>query len=185
MKIIITENQYKLIKEDFSQESTKKILFKIWNNELKNTGNVEFDGTIGKYVDYKPSFHAQLEQWFTEFMGGWGKMVEVSNKLLDKTFDTNNYDFSGGYDFRFYVDEIEEWEEDHYLIVRCRVNGDGKVTLMYDDYETLLLSHVEENEEIWWEVESEIRSLIEDILYQEVTKKTGIFIDVQQFLIES
>ena len=177
MKIIITENQYKLIKEDFSQESTKKILFKIWNNELKNTGNVEFDGTIGKYVDYKPSFHAQLEQWFTEFMGGWGKMVEASNKLLDKTFDTNNYDFSGGYDFRFYVDEIEEWEEDHYLIVRCRVNGDGKVTLMTDG-ETHLLSELEEKYDMWWEVESEIRSLIEDILYKEVTKKTGILVDV-------
>ena len=111
-------------------------------------------------------------------------MVEASNKLLDKTFDTNNYDFSGGYDFRFYVDEIEEWEEDHYLIVRCRVNGDGKVTLMTDG-ETHLLSELEEDEDLWWEVESEIRSLIEDILYQEVTKKTGIFIDVQQFLIES
>jgi hypothetical protein len=42
---------------------------------------------------------------------------------------------------------------------------------------TLLLKDIEEDEDLWWEMESEIKSLIEDILYQEVTMKTGIMVD--------
>ena len=47
-----------------------------------------------------------------------------------------------------------------------------------------LLSKIEENPDLWWEVESEIRSLIEDILYKEVTKKTGILIEVNMLWIK-
>jgi hypothetical protein len=36
---------------------------------------------------------------------------------------------------------------------------------------------IDEDEDLWWEMESEIKSLIEDILYQEVTMKTGIMVD--------
>ena len=50
--------------------------------------------------------------------------------------------------------------------------------------ETHLLKNVEENDAWWWEVESEIRSLIEDILYKEVTKKTGILIEVNMLWIK-
>ena len=47
-----------------------------------------------------------------------------------------------------------------------------------------LLSELEENEDLWWEIESEIRSLIEEILYVEVTKKTGIMVDVNMLWVK-
>jgi len=47
-----------------------------------------------------------------------------------------------------------------------------------------LLSKIEENPDLWWEVDSEIGSLIEEILYLEVTKKTGILIEVNNFWIK-
>jgi hypothetical protein len=96
---------------------------------------------------------------------------------MDRTFDTMDYNFSGGYDFRFKVQGHSDYEEDNSTYVDCPIESDGKVTLMTDG-ETHLLSELEENYDMWWEVESEIRSLIEDILYKEVTKKTGILVDV-------
>jgi hypothetical protein len=52
------------------------------------------------------------------------------------------------------------------------------MTWLGGDLETHLLSKLEEKSDLWWEVESEIRLLIEDILYKEVTKKTGILVEV-------
>jgi len=94
-----------------------------------------------------------------------------------------DYNFSGGYDFRFKVQGHSDYEEDNRLLVDCPIESDGKVTLMTDG-ETHFLSELEENNDWWWEVESEIRSLIEDILYKEVTKKTGILIEVNMLWIK-
>ena len=47
-----------------------------------------------------------------------------------------------------------------------------------NDMETHYLKDLEENENLWWEIDNEIRNLIEDILYIEVTKKTGITVEV-------
>ena len=121
---------------------------------------------------------------YRDFLGGWDKMVEKSFELMDRTFDTMDYNFSGGYDFRFKVQGHSDYEEDNILLVDCPIESDGKVTLIMTDGETHLLKNVEENDAWWWEVESEIRSLIEEILYVEVTKKTGIMVDVNNCWIE-
>jgi hypothetical protein len=104
-------------------------------------------------------------------------MIEKSYQLMDRTFDTNDYNFVGGYDFRFKPQLDNSYEEDNTFFVNCPVESDGKVTLIADGL-THLLSKVEENEDLWWEIESEIRGVIDDILYREVTKKTGIMVDV-------
>jgi hypothetical protein len=176
MKIIVTETQYHKLMESFSDdEVAKNILFKIWQDELDSTGEIDFDTKIANYINYKPI--GRVHEFYRDFLGGWDKMVDRSYQLMDKTFDTMDYDFSGGYDFRFKVQGHSDYEEDNILLVDCPIESDGKVTLMTDG-ETHLLSKIEENPDLWWEVESEIRSLIEDILYKEVTKKTGILIEV-------
>lgn len=185
MKIIVNQNQYKLLKENTQEEFFKKALFKYWQRLLEREGSVELDVDITNDIGYKPKYFSQINEWFIEFMGGWDKMLSETKKLLDKTFNTNDYDFSGGYDFRFYVDIIEDYEEDSYIRVYCKINGDGTVTLIYDDQETMLLKHVEENEEIWWEVSEEIMDVIQDILTKEITTKTGILVGTIEFLIES
>jgi hypothetical protein len=115
---------------------------------------------------------------YRDFLGGWDKMIEKSYELMDRTFDTMDYDFRGGYDFRFKVQDMSNYEEDNTILIGGPVESDGKVTLMTDG-ETYLLKNVEEDEDLWWEVDSEIRGLIDDILYREVTKKTGIMVDVE------
>ena len=178
MKIIITESQYKIL-ENYTQkdEVAKNILFKIWQSELDSNGEIEFNPNVVDYINYEPQGRLKIYEMYRDFLGGWDKMIEKSYELMGRTFDTMDYDFRGGYDFRFTVQGNNDYEEDNTTFVDCPVESDGKVTLITDG-ETHLLKDVEENEELWWEVESEIRGVIDDILYREVTKKTGIMVDV-------
>ena len=184
MKIIITESQYRLL-ENYTQEYevAKKILFKIWQSELDSNGEIEFNPNVVDYINYEPQGRLKIYEMYRDFLGGWDKMIEKSYELMGRTFDTMDYDFRGGYDFRFTVQGNNDYEEDNTTFVDCPVESDGKVTLITDGL-THLLSKVEENEELWWEVESEIRGVIDDILYREVTKKTGIMVDVNMLWVK-
>ena len=176
MKIIITENQYKLLESHSEDEVAKNILFKIWQNELDSNGEIDFDPKVADYINYKPQGGLKIYEMYRDFLGGWDKMFKKSYQLMDRTFDTNDYDFVGGYDFRFKPQFHSDYEEDNLIFVNGPIESDGKVTLMTDG-ETYLLRDLEENEDLWWQIDSEIKSVIEDILYQEVTKKTGIMVD--------
>ena len=178
MKIIITESQYKML-ENYTQEDevAKNILFKIWQSELDSSGEIDFNPNVVDYINYKPQGRLKIYEMYRDFLGGWDKMIEKSYELMDRTFDTMDYDFVGGYDFRFKVQGNNDYEEDNTTFVDCPVESDGEVTLMTDG-KTYLLKDLEENEDLWWEIDSEIRGVIDDILYREVTKKTGIMVDV-------
>ena len=177
MKIIITESQYKVL-ENYTQEDevAKNILFKIWQSELDSNGEINFDPKVVDYINYVPKYRLEIYEMYRDFLGGWDKMIKKSFELMGRTFDTRDYDFSGGYDFRFKPQLSSSYEEDNLFFVNVPIESDGKVTLMTDG-ETHSLKDVEENEDLWWEIYSEIKSLIEDILYQEVTMKTGIMVD--------
>jgi hypothetical protein len=177
MKIIITESQYKLLESQSEDEVAKNLLFKIWQNELDSNGEIDFDSKIGEYINYKPKGGLKIYEIYRDFLGGWDEMLEKAFQLMDRTFDTNDYDFVGGYDFRFKPQFHSGYEEDNLIFVNGPIESDGKVTLLMTDGETHLLKDLEEDEDLWWEIESEIKSVIEDILYQEVTKKTGIMVD--------
>ena len=179
MKIIITESQYRIL-ENYTQEDevAKNILFKIWQSELDSSGEIDFNPNVVDYINYKPQGRLEIYEMYRDFLGGWDKMIEKSYELMDRTFDTMDYDFSGGYDFRFTVQGNNDYEEDNSTYVDCPIESDGKMTWLGGDLETHLLSKLEEKSDLWWEVESEIRSLIEEILYLEVTKKTGILVEV-------
>jgi uncharacterized surface anchored protein len=167
MKIIITESQYRILQES---DKIKRIV-----NTMLNDDELSIDEIM--------TYTGLDEREIIELLGGWDKMIEKAYQLMDRTFDTMDYDFSGGYDFRFKVQRHSDYEEDMETLVDCSVESDGKVTLM-DNMETHYLKDLEGDYDLWWEIDSEIRSLIEDILYKEVTKKTGIRVDINNCWIE-
>ena len=167
MKIIITESQYKILQES---DRIKKLVNSMINDD-------EFS------IDEIATYTGIDEREIFELLGGWDKMIEKAYQLMDRTFDTNDYNFSGGYDFRFKVQGHSDYEEDMTTLVDCPVDSDGKVTLM-DNMETHYLKDLEEDYDLWWEVEGEIRNLIYDILHKEVIKKTGIRVDINNCWIE-
>jgi hypothetical protein len=167
MKIIITESQYRILQES---DKIKRIV-----NSMINDDELSIDEIM--------AYTGLDEREIIELLGGWDKMIEKAYQLMDRTFDTNDYHFSGGYDFRFKVQGHSDYEEDMETLVDCPVESDGKVTLM-DNMETYYLKDLEGDYDLWWEVEGEIRNLIYDILHKEVIKKTGIRVDINNCWIE-
>ena len=184
MKIIITEDQHRFLIENSHLDLAKKLCFKVWQDEIDRGNTPELDFSVLQYMNItKYHEREELFSWFTEFLGGWEKMKKVAIDLLRQTYDTNNYDFSGGYDFRFTA--IDKFKEDEVLNeIDCgfKIQNDGEVTLMTDG-ETYKLRELEDRD-FWWEIDDEMRNLIDDILFQEITKKTGIRIDVRLLYVE-
>ena len=185
MKIIITEDQHKFLLENSHLDLAKKLCFKVWQDEIDKGNIPELDFSVLQYMNITKFYDREnLFSWFTEFLGGWEKMKKVAIDLLRQTYDTNNYDFSGGYNFRFTT--IEKLKEDEVLNeIDCgfKIQNDGEVTLMTDG-ETYKLRELEDRD-FWWEIDDEMRNLIDDILFQEITKKTGIRIDVRLAYVEA
>jgi len=176
MKIIITESQYRILQES---DKIKRIV-----NTMLNDDELSIDEIM--------TYTGLDEREIIELLGGWDKMIEKAYQLMGRTFDTNDYNFSGGYDFRFRVNYLQDYEEDTTTLVDCPVESDGKVTLM-DNMETHylkdMISEIKsksgwDDYDLWWEIEGEIRNLIYDILRKEVTKKTGIMVDINNCWIE-
>jgi hypothetical protein len=167
MKIIITERQYKILQES---DKIKKLVNSMINDE---------ELSIDEIIAYTGLDEGEI----IELLGGWDEMIEKSYELMDRVFDTMDYDFRGGYDFRFKPQINLYYGEYKSFFVNCPIESDGKVTLITDG-ETHLLSKVEEDEDLWWEVEGEISTLIYDILHKEVIKKTGIRVDINNCWIE-
>ena len=167
MKIIITERQYKILQES---DKIKKLVNSMINDE---------ELSIDEIIDYTGLDEGEI----IELLGGWDEIIEKSYELMDRVFDTMDYDFRGGYDFRFKPQLNLYYGEYNTFFVNCPIESDGKVTLITDG-ETHLLSKVEEDEDLWWEVEGEISTLIYDILHKEVIKKTGIRVDINNCWIE-
>jgi hypothetical protein len=183
MKIIITEKQYKILESQQDDErAVINALHTIWQDELDSTGEIDFDTKIANYIGYKQI--GRVHEIYRDFLGGWDNMVEKSFELMDRTFDTMDYDFSGGYDFRFTVKGNNDYEEGNILYVNSQIESDGKVELIMTDGGNISLGEALASDDYGWEIESEIRSVIEDILYKEVTKKTGILIEVNNFWIK-
>lgn len=183
MKIIITERQYKILESQQDDErAVRNALYTIWQDELDSTGEIDFDIKIANYIGYK--HFGRVHEIYRDFLGGWDKMVEKSFELMNRTFDTKNYDFSGGYDFRFTLKGNNDNEEGNRLYVNSQIESDGKVELIMTDGGNISLGEALASDDYGWEIESEIRLLIEDILYKEVTKKTGILIEVNNFWIK-
>jgi len=112
-------------------------------------------------------------------------MIEKTHQLMDdKTFDTMDYDGRGGYDFRFKVTSWAYTEKEHNVIhVNYMIERDGEVTLMTDG-KTHTLKDVSNDKDLWWEVESEMISIFDEIMFEDITKKTGIIVYGENFWIE-
>jgi hypothetical protein len=80
----------------------------------------------------------------------------------------------GGYDFKWRISHLGVQDDE--VFMESEIDYGGKVTLIGDG-RTINFDDASKNEDLWWEIDSEIKSVIEDILYQEVTKKTGIMVD--------
>jgi hypothetical protein len=115
---------------------------------------------------------------FREFLGE-DYIKKIISNIEGKIIDINYYDDIeiGGYDFqfKFKVDDINEYRGSVFLEISVEIEPGGEVTLIMGGGETFYFEEWEEMEDgTWSEVKMEITDLIIEILRHEITDYTGI-----------
>ena len=171
MKIIISDNQYSLLKESFNIKNIEGIK-KYCRNQLKKGEQIRFnkeDLEFWGIIDRQVKFYAQ--SIFRELVGGDEFTKKVIKKLIGKTFSTKDFDdtIHGGYDFEWVITNMEYRDYDFYLYGKTLPGG--TVTLM--DGRNLSLSDAINDEDLGWEIQEEIKDVVQDSMDEIILPVTG------------
>ena len=155
-------------------DNLKKVLYKIWDKEPKvGSSLIRLLGlNEGQYYDV-------VMRLFVEYLGG----IDSVKNIIDEKFDNILVGKEGGYNFKFKVQnyKIQQNKEGTWYLcdVYVLIDPKGEVVLM-NDGETYTLEEIPEIfPEDNWEVENEIRDVVENKIFDEVTSKTGVPVQCQ------
>ena len=143
-----------------------------------------------KGLTYVPNKHNVLDS-FALTPDEVDRIFEVEGEILEQfkgiKFNTENYLFSGGYDFTFTIKYVtqEEWKtlesiRDVAWILQVAVNLDGSSVTLFTTGEEMELGEAVDDPNIGYEIEGEIKELIRDIVRAEspILKGLGAYINV-------
>lgn len=178
MKIIITESQMKMVIEN-SQKPTRKtdILISMWDKQTKEDGYPTFDVDVLRYFGIeKWTDIMDYAEFFNDYIGGEEKTMEIIDEISNNNFSTRDFPerLVGGYDFDWSV--INVYVQDDVYKLDCQASKRGSVTLM--DGRHMSLKDAMNDEEVGWEIESEISNVIQDCLNELIYPRTGIKVNV-------
>jgi len=176
MKIIISDNQYNLIKESVAIKNIEAIK-NHWKNQLKKGEKIRFDKDDLEYWGItKTSDKIRTQIAFQEIVGDEVFAKNLIKPLLNKTFSTKDFNDRtvGGYDFEWIITQMVYNDFDFYLY--GKILPGGSVTLMDGRY--LSLNDALEDGDIWWEIESEVKDVAEDCMNEIILPFTGYQVEV-------
>ena len=171
MKIIISDNQYSLLKESVAIKNIEAIK-KYWRNQQKKGEQIRFykeDLDFWGITTRQEKYYAQAA--FRELVGDEEFTKKSIKKLIGKTFSTKEFSekIVGGYDFEWVITDMEYRDYDFYLYGKTLPGG--TVTLM--DGRHLSLKEAIKDEDLGWEIEQEIKELVLDCMDEIVLPVTG------------
>jgi hypothetical protein len=171
MKIIITERQYNLLSE--SKNNLKHFLFKYWDMKGPDTSNTTMQlFSVG--FDERPI----IQNWLIEWYGGINKVLKMLNQFEGTTYKG----LGGSYDFHFKVSDFRrssdlDMDEINNFWFDAEVDGNGEVYIEQDNGSIIdNIYDAHNNEDIGWEVDEEIKEIIDEEISKHVFKKTGIVV---------
>lgn len=172
MKIIISDNQYSLLKEAHVAIKNIEGIKKYWRNQQKKGEQIRFnkeDLDFWGITTRQEKFYAQ--QAFRELVGDEVFTKKFIKQLISKTFSTKDFDdrFTGGYDFEWVITHMEYRDYDFYLYGKT-LHG-GTVTLM--DGRHISLSEGINDEDLGWEIQEEIKDVVQDCMDEIILPVTG------------
>ena len=151
-------------------------------------------GREAKSLKYIPNKHNLVDAYaLTEEEVDY--LYEVEGEILDRfkgiEFNTADYPSSGGYDFKFSITNVTSYRDgdsiggmlkDVIWEVDASVNLNGATVTLFTTGEEEKLGDAIDNPDIGWEIESEIKEVIRDILRAEspLLKALGTWITVEQ-----
>ena len=176
MKIIISDNQYSLLKESVAIKNIEAIK-NHWKNQLKKGKKIRFDkDDLELWGITKTSDKIRTQIAFQEIVGDKVFAKNLIKPLLNKTFSTKDFNDRtvGGYDFEWIITQMVYNDFDFYLY--GKILPGGSVTLMDGRY--LSLNDALEDGDMWWEIESEVKDVAEDCMNEIILPFTGYQVEV-------
>ena len=171
MKIIITEQQYRLLqKRNQDYEHLKGPLFKYWD-----TKGPDMSDWALKFFGIQDEWSLVLK-WLIEWYGGIERVYEILKPYENKIYRAE----LGTYDFKFKVSGFRisgDLEVDYIdnLWFDAEVDGNGIVDIDHGD--GVVIDNVYDahsNEDFGWEVDEEMKEAININVFLNITKETGI-----------
>ena len=171
MKIIISDNQYSLLKESVAIKNIEAIK-KYWRNQQKKGEQIRFSKEELEFwgiTKRQEKFYAQAA--FRELVGDEEFTKKSIKKLIGKTFSTKEFSekIVGGYDFEWVITDMEYRDYDFYLYGKTLPGG--TVTLM--DGRHLSLNEAIKDEDIGWEIKEEIKDAVLECMDDIILPVTG------------
>lgn len=128
MKIIITEDQYKLLMEtDMTEDNLYQFLHSLWNKQKKMGEDPHLDDVIYDVTDIRKDsisdYNIIRPIWY-EYNGGYDVLLSnIYEEFLDKEFHLEG---SENLKMDFKIDNIESYGEDYFggtVEITCQILG--------------------------------------------------------------
>jgi hypothetical protein len=182
MKIIISDNQYGLLKESYPNKGINAII-KYWKKELEKGNKIRFDKDDLEYWGItKTSDKIRTQLAFQEIVGDEVFAKKLIKPLLNKTFSTKDFNdrIVGGYDFEWIITEMTYNDYDFYLLGKT-LQG-GTVTLM--DGRHLSLNDAINDDDIGYEIQEEVNDVVQDCMNEIILPATGYEVEIPMVYID-
>jgi hypothetical protein len=182
MKIVISDNQYSLLKESVAIKNIDGIK-NHWKNQLKKGKKIRFDKEDLEFwgiTTRQEKFYAQTA--FQQLVGDEVFTKKFIKNLLNKTFSTKDFNDIiniGGYDFEWIITEMEYRDFDFYLYGKTLPGG--TVTLM--DGRHLSLDETTYDGDLYWEIQEEVNGVVQDCMDKIILPVTGYEVEVSSIVI--
>ena len=181
MKIIISDNQYSLLKESVAIKNIEAIK-NHWKNQLKKGKKIRFDkDDLELWGITKTSDKIRTQITFQEIVGDEVFAKNLIKPLLNKTFSTKDFNNRtvGGYDFEWIITQMVYNDFDFYLYGKTLPGG--TVTLM--DGRHLSLDEATNDEDLYWEIQEEVNGVVQDCMDKIILHATGYEVEVSSIII--
>ena len=181
MKIIISDNQYSLLKESVAIKNIEAIK-NHWKNQLKKGKKIRFDkDDLELWGITKTSDKIRTQIAFQEIVGDEVFAKNLIKPLLNKTFSTKDFNDRtvGGYDFEWIITQMVYNDFDFYLYGKTLPGG--TVTLM--DGRHLSLDETTYDGDLYWEIQEEVNGVVQDCMDKIILPVTGYEVEVSSIVI--
>ena len=182
MKIVISDNQYSLLKESVAIKNIDGIK-KYWKNKLKKGEQIRFnkeDLEFWGITTRQEKFYAQ--QAFRELVGDDEFTKKFIKKLIGKTFSTKDFSdrIVGGFDFEWVITYMEY--RDYDLFLYGKTLPGGSVSLINGRH--LSLVEALEDLDISYEIQEEVNDVVQDCMNSIILPMTGYEVEIPMVYID-
>ena len=184
MKYLISEEQNKFLKEELDKPNFKNLIKKLFEKQVRKGEQPHIDNMIMDFFEvdvWERDFNILIEL-LRDFLGR-EQSVKLTEELLQKTFKTDRYNFSGGYSFDFKAKIIDQ-EDGEYFNVDVYILPGGEVDLVMTGDGVRDLKQALNDQSIGFEIEREVKEIIDEIFTEEITYRTGVVVDLETLVIQ-